>query len=390
MNETASYNNLMPLAAFPLGGLGTGSITLHASGALTEFEIFNRPAKGNKLPYSFFAIHTVWGNRTDTRVLEAKRTPDFDHARGYHPQRVMGLPRFAASRMETAFPFARIDFAEDSLPVKVSLEAFVPFIPLHEDDSGIPAASFRYRVKNTGTVNANVLIAASMPNIYGFEGFDCFDNYKPIEGRENIEVREPGLSGMMMTGSGLQDGALQYSNNAVLVPEETAPVRVYWYRGGWYDSVTDFWSCFSAGRLEPTGSEEIKHGAIGPLGYPVGSAGLEKTIEPGGEEEFRFILSWYVPNRFKGWFQSDNPGQTMRNYYATRFTSALDAGRHLMHNLLRLETESRMFSDALQKSTLPRSVISAVADNLTVLTSNTCFRDETGTFLAWEGCHEQE
>ena len=111
-----------------------------------------------------------------------------------------------------------------------------------------------------------------MPNIYGFEGFDSFDNYKPVEGRENIVVREPGLSGVMMTGSGLQDGALRYSNNAVLVPEETAPVRAYWYRGGWYDSVTDFWNCFSAGRLEPTGSEDVKHGAIGPAGYPVGSA----------------------------------------------------------------------------------------------------------------------
>ena len=160
MDETASYTNFMPLASFPLGGLGTGSITLHASGALTEFEIFNRPAKGNKLPYSFFAIHTAWGEHTDARVLEAKQAPDFDHARGYHPQLVMGLPRFAASRMETAFPFARIDFAEDSLPLKVSLEAFVPFTPLQEDDSGIPAASFRYRVKNTGTVRAKVLIVA--------------------------------------------------------------------------------------------------------------------------------------------------------------------------------------------------------------------------------------
>ena len=76
MADSATYTNLMPLAAFPLGGLGTGSITLHASGALTEFEIFNRPAKGNKLPYSFFAIRTAWGSRTDARVLEARRPPD--------------------------------------------------------------------------------------------------------------------------------------------------------------------------------------------------------------------------------------------------------------------------------------------------------------------------
>ncbi|MBN1777515.1 MAG: hypothetical protein JW811_05275 [Clostridiales bacterium] len=390
MNGSANYTNRMPLAAFPLGGLGTGSVTLHASGALTEFEIFNRPAKGNKLPYSFFAIHTAWSDCTDARVLEAKRMPDFDRARGYHPQQVMGLPRFAASRMETAFPFARIDFEEESLPVSVSLEAFVPFIPLNEDDSGIPAAVFRYRVKNTGGVKAKVLIAASMPNIYGFRGFDCFDNYRPFEGRENKEIREAGISGVFMTGSGLAEDALTFGNSAILVPDESALVKPYWHRSRWYDSVADFWNCFSAGHLEHVGMEGVQRSAIGPLGYPVGSAGLEKTINPGVEEDFLFILSWYVPNRFRGWFQDDNPGQTMKNHYATRFASALDAGQYLLHNLPRLEAQSRLFADALQGSTLPRPVISAVADNLTVLTSNTCFRDATGTFLAWEGCHEQE
>ncbi len=80
----------------------------------------------------------------------------------------------------------------------------------------------------------------------------------------------------------------------------------------------------------------------------------------------------------------------MKNHYATRFGSSLDAGRYLMDNLARLEGQSRLFSDALYASTLPKEVIEAVANNLTVLTGNTCFRDETGTFLGWEGCHEQE
>ncbi|MFH1879712.1 MAG: GH116 family glycosyl-hydrolase, partial [Bacillota bacterium] len=292
MALSTSYTNLMPLAAFPLGGLGTGSITLHASGALTEFEIFNRPARGNKLPYSFFAIRTAWGSQTDARVLEAKRTPDFDKARGYHPQQVMGLPRFAASRMEVAFPFARIDFEEGSLPLAVALEAFVPFIPQNADDSGIPAASFCYRVKNTGKEPVTVLIAASMPNIYNFKGFDCFDNYLPYENRENREIREDGLSGVLMTGSGLQADALPYADSAILVPEENAPMKPTWYRGGWYDSITDFWRRFSAVGLALEQEEEIKRGAIGPLGYPVGSVGLEKTIAPGDTAAFRFVFSW--------------------------------------------------------------------------------------------------
>ncbi len=390
METSASYTNFMPLAVFPLGGLGTGSITLHASGALTAFEIFNRPAEGNKLPYSFFALHAAWGDEQAARVLEAGRTPDFDQARGYHPQEVMGLPRFQRSQMEVAFPFARITFEDAALPLSVSLEAFVPFIPLKEDDSGIPAASFRYRVANTGKMPAKVLIAASMPNLYGFKGFDCFGNYLPCEGRENRAVREAGRSGVFMGGTGIAKDALDYADSTLLVPEGDAPLRPEWYRGGWYDSITDFWRHFSAGRLVPGREEEVRGSAIGPAGYPVGSAGLERTIAPGETAEFQFVFAWYVPNRFKGWFPGDNSGKTMKNHYATRFASSLDAGGYLLENLPRLEAQSRLFSEALYGSTLPRPVIDAVAANLTVLTSNTCFRDETGTFLGWEGCHEQE
>ena len=132
-----------------------------------------------------------------------------------------------------------------------------------------------------------------------------------------------------------------------------------------------------------------KKGAIGPQGYPIGSVGLEREIRPGDTAEFLFVLSWYVPNRVKGWFIEESSGQTMKNYYATRFESAWAAGKYLLQNLPRLEKSSRLFSDALYGSTLPEDVISAVAGNLTVLTSNTCFRDETGTLLCWEGSHEQ-
>src|SRR5258707_739738 len=44
-------------AAFPLGGIGTGTVSLGARGELRDWEIFNRPAKGRTLPYSFV---TLW------------------------------------------------------------------------------------------------------------------------------------------------------------------------------------------------------------------------------------------------------------------------------------------------------------------------------------------
>jgi uncharacterized protein (DUF608 family) len=45
-------------ANFPLGGIGTGTISIDSRGRLNDFELFNKPDKGNDMPYSFFALHT--------------------------------------------------------------------------------------------------------------------------------------------------------------------------------------------------------------------------------------------------------------------------------------------------------------------------------------------
>jgi len=42
--------------AFPLGGIGTGTISLGARGNLRDFEIWNEPRKGWILPYTHFAL----------------------------------------------------------------------------------------------------------------------------------------------------------------------------------------------------------------------------------------------------------------------------------------------------------------------------------------------
>ena len=44
--------------AFPLGGIGTGCISLGGWGQLRDWEIFNRPNKGFSPDACFFALYT--------------------------------------------------------------------------------------------------------------------------------------------------------------------------------------------------------------------------------------------------------------------------------------------------------------------------------------------
>src|SRR5690348_5271603 len=74
--------------AFPLGGIGTGTVSLGGRGQLRDWEIFNRPGKGKALPYSFFSI---WaqprGGPAVARVLERQLLPSYVDGAGLPPAR---------------------------------------------------------------------------------------------------------------------------------------------------------------------------------------------------------------------------------------------------------------------------------------------------------------
>ena len=81
--------------AFPLGGIGTGTISLGGRGQLKNWEIFNRPNKGFSLPYSFFAIKArEKGKNPVARVLESKLLPPFGRGSGLLLHTVPGLPQY--------------------------------------------------------------------------------------------------------------------------------------------------------------------------------------------------------------------------------------------------------------------------------------------------------
>ena len=395
-NKQRTYKGDANQAAFLLGGIGTGNVSVAANGEFRDWEIFNRPGKGVRLPYSFFAIWTTKaGAKPVARILESQLQPPFAEAFGLSHWQLGGLPRMAGSTMRGEYPFAWIDFEDKGLPVQVQLEAFSPFIPLNADDSGIPGVVIRYRVKNAGNKVVEVSIAGSLANAVGYSGKDALVNQRDREGLIN-EYKEDGpLKGLLFANNKIPFGAITGGTMSLTTSNPNVTCKRKWLNDAWWDGAHDFWDDFSAdGRLEtePDYGQIKIDSAIHKVNTMIGSVGAYETLKPREEKVFEFYLTWHFPNRARQWKEECGPDcqcGTVRMYYANLFNDAWAAGKYLHENLPRLEQGSRDFHKSLFGSSLPGYVIDAVQANITVLRSPTVFRLDNGTLLGWEGCADK-
>jgi len=401
--KVRSYSNDASVAAYLMGGIGTGNFSIGARGEFRDWEIFNWPGKGNYLPYTFFAIWAKSENSSSVaKILESEIQPPYNKSHGFLNGELAGLPRLKSSTLIGKQPFVTVYFKDNELPCKVQLEAFTPFIPLNADDSGIPCAIIRYKVENPTNEVIDVSVIGSLANVVGFDGYDVFNNVKLVDEVVNEYKEEKNMRGLYYRAVNLKEDNLKFGSMSLVTTNDDIISRPTWPGRQWTDSAQDFWEDFSDdGKLESV--EEITGVGCELSNYydfsflnlreKIGSLGSYHSIQPGEEYIFEFILSWYFPNRPRGWIEFDEDlrryfsgeYEPIKNYYAILFKNAWDVSKYVVDNMERLEKCSLDFQEALYGSTLPSYVIDAVACNITSMKSNCCFRTEDGNFFGWEG-----
>ena len=216
-NKEISYAGDASVAKFPLGGIGTGNISVGPRGELRDWEIFNWPGKNQFVPFSFFAIWTKEpGAEPISRILESKLRPPFYKSHGFLNGELAGLPRFENSKMVGKQPFVYVDLQDSQLPVKVRMEAFTPFIPLDADNSGIPAAIIRYRVSNPTNGPVEVSVLGTLANVVGFDGYDVFNNVKLVDEVQNEYREKDGVNGWYYTAKNLKPTDMKYGSMSIV------------------------------------------------------------------------------------------------------------------------------------------------------------------------------
>ena len=105
-------------AAFLLGGIGTGNVSVGARGELRDWEIFNVPGKGVSLHYSFFAIRVQEeGQPLSARSLNPSSTLPFPNPTAFIPNNG-GTAPIRRIRAQRRIPFAEISLKDRRMPWK--------------------------------------------------------------------------------------------------------------------------------------------------------------------------------------------------------------------------------------------------------------------------------
>ena len=363
--------------ALPVGGIGTGTISLGGIGDLKDWSIMNKPDIGGAVTSSrntspFFAIYAKpEAGPARTRALMGP-VALYEYGKDADGRSVNnhGLPRFREATFDAAYPFGQVNLSDAEMPVDVKVKAFNPFIPANADDSGIPIFILRYEVKNKTDKNLDVSVSGSILNVIEYDGSpDNRNQYKD----------ENGLKGIFMYNEKVNSKKLSWGTMALATPEEenisykTSLSILKVPR-----DLFVFWKDFTEDGI--LSEKEFKAGDVRRA-----SLAVKKTIAPGESKEFQFYITWHFPYR-KAWHSNELIG----NYYTTQYQDAWDVVMRTHPRVPDMEKKTIEFVRSFIDSDLPEVVKEAALFNMSTLRTETCFRTSNGMFYGWEGITDRD
>jgi non-lysosomal glucosylceramidase len=371
--------------ALPIGGIGTGTVSLGGRGNLQDWEIVNRPAKGFTPNSTFFAIRTAEeSGEPIVRALEGILPAELYEGWSGSPGANAGLPRFRHYSFESAYPLGAVLLGDPDVPVDVRIEAFNPLIPGDADLSGIPVAVLRFVLTNK---TASSIFASVCGNVQNFIGTD--GSLGASKSNHNSFRNEGEIRGIFLQSQGVNVDAEQWGTLALSTPASgDVTFRTNWAELSWGNSLLDFWDDFAEdGRFDERTATHIDS--------PIGSLAVPITIPPYETRSITFLLSWHFPNRLSWRTPARNPQTWDRelrwigNYYATKYEDAWQVALRTAKELTELEQKTVQFVSSICQSDLPHEVKEAALFNLSTLRTQTCFRTPDGYLFGWEGCQDR-
>lgn len=368
-------NDYTEKIAFPLGGIGTGNISISGNGMLVDPEINGHPDREKECGVTNFAVKAEYnGKIIDGRIIAGNYIHDImgtlggRYGQGNMP--LSGFKHFRNCVFNGEFPFAVLDFTDDVFPAEITLEAFNPFIPSDDKNSSLPAAFFNLTIKNISDKKIKYTVLQTASNLLKNGGL-------------NSRYENNGIKAIVFNGSSKHNPD---DNMIIATDADNVRYQEAWFRGGWFDSKTMFMNELNTTEplTERSYSEEKENG----MG-DAATVSVSVELEVGESRNLRFLIAWYVPafTANASGHMVLNEDKHIVNYYSTLFGSSAEVAEYCFKNWSSLYSDTKAFADSLYSSTLPEVVKDAIQGNIAILKSTTCHRLEDGSFWGWEGVH---
>lgn len=377
--------------AFPIGGLGAGMFCLEGTGAISHVSVRNHPEMYNE-PGIFAAISAkkeASKEQPAARILEGP-VPEW---KIFGPResglgdvgKVYGLPRFKDVKFESSFPYSTVYLKEEALPIEVQIDGWSPFIPTDHDNSGLPAGSLIYSIKNTSKHKVEAVFSFNSKNFMATDP-EAVNSILPLKGGFILH------QGMTEKKNYLQ------SDFAIFTEAPEVKIDHCWFRGNWWDPLSITWNTINSGSFRV--HDPVEKDAPGASLY------VPFVLEPGKQKVIRVSLAWYCPNTNLRMGDPDpnqgnqdcfssvsdgvhtgkvNSSKYYKPWYAGRFENIQGVVKYWRAEYVSLFAKTRTFNQALFASTLPDEVMEAVSANLSILKSPTILRQYDGRLWCWEG-----
>lgn len=379
-----SGHNLLQIA-MPMGGIGTGCISLNGYGGLQDFSIHHAPVLSSvpdrHMPQDagYALLHLPQFHKT--RLLEGKFPPEKIYnlglkSQGYVGGGFEGLPRYQNCEFSGEYPFGVVTLSDPDMPVDVTLRAYNPFIPLDDINSGIPTVILEYRLTNSAIEQVEYQFSYHLSHL-AQRGAEILTRSKPL----------PGIGVYYWNEAAPESPA--FGSAALGVLQGNPLIKARWFRGGWFDAGSVIWHEVSHANFRP--NEGIEKS--GQLARDGGSICVSGRLEPGESVTYPVVITWYFPNVMApdtggliGQPSGLKNSSVWHPFYATKWKDAGDVLEYVRQHYEELRDKTQAFHDDLFSSTLPTVVLDAVSANLSVIKSPTVLRHENGDIWGWEGC----
>ena len=375
----------------PVGGIGTGNISIGGNGQWKDVEIMNKPGMGfygsvtpKQAPCFMIFTQNASGEK-HAKVLMGPIPPrEYTGSEGSTAPN-HGLPRFAKASFDAAYPFGVVNLDDETMPVSAKAKVFNPFIPGDALSSGIPVAVIRYEITNKTNQPLTIAVAGSLDNFIGMDGSVVeFNNFNraitPLGTKNNRNQfrQSPGLKGIYMSSDSVDHHSNAWGTMALTTTAVNAgydiSYRTQFSPKGWNDNITDMWDDFSDdGTFKDV---QFDH----KVNDPRAALSVKLQLAAHETKEIEFFLTWDFPNR-KDW----NDKVTIGNYYSTFYSDAWDVAEKTLPLLPNLESKTIDFVNLIAKSDYPAVIKEAALFNSSTLRSQTAFRNKEGYFFGWEG-----